>query len=79
MDFKLTEKEIYQIWVIDGGSSSDIAKAAQKKLVEWLETKHLCPSMHDYRRVGTIRQDEEHRDDCRLCKWQELRKGVGLE
>jgi len=53
-----------------------IAKAQARKLVEWLEAEHLCPSRHDYRIIGTIRRDEEHREDCHLCKWQALKKAL---
>jgi len=80
-EWELTDEEIAKAimpskpewWRVAPGHRV-IAKAAQHKLVEWLEKNHLCPSLHEYRIEGTVHQDEVHRDDCRLCVWQAMKK-----
>lgn len=80
-EWKLTEKEMQEIikWVekiapLDmqraerGGCEHTIAKAAQRKLVEWQE-----------KMFNRLISAQSRKDLLESPEWQELRKGVGLD
>lgn len=46
------------------------------KVVQFVIDNKMIP-LCDYKTTGTIRQDEEHREDCRRCKWQAFLKERG--
>lgn len=53
-------------------------RAGIKEVVEFCSNTHLLISNHDYRVVGSVRQEDEHSEDCRLCKLQTKLKDWGL-
>lgn len=51
-------------------------KLGIREVVEFVVANKMIP-LCDYRITGTIRQDEEHRKDCRKCAWQAKLKEWG--
>ena len=50
-----------------------------KEVIEFVVANKMIP-LCDYKTTGTIRQSEEHREDCRRCKWEaQLEKWGGNE
>ena len=51
--------------------------SGMQEVVKFIVANKMIP-LCDYRTTGTIRQSEEHRKDCRRCKWQAFLKEKGL-
>lgn len=83
MDFELTNAEIMEIIKPVFVQDKEVAKAAQRKLVEWIADRMChCPESDLFAKEGTSWFFRGHSSKDTYCIdsaiWQELRRGVGL-